>query len=88
MAYAKIYVPGDIAETDLFVEEADGQRSKERCARQSGWVLGFGTGFLGCVRYQELACLARRPTGSARKGECARRFGVGARVWDRVLGGC
>lgn len=35
VAYAKICVRGDIAETDLFVEEADGQRSKERCA--SGW---------------------------------------------------
>ena len=31
VAYAKIVVRGDLAETDLFVEEADGQRAKERC---------------------------------------------------------
>jgi len=31
VAYAKIKVHGDTAETDLFVEEADGQRMKERC---------------------------------------------------------
>ncbi|CAL8469360.1 g8901 [Coccomyxa elongata] len=29
VAYAKIVVRGDLAETDLFVEEADGQRAKE-----------------------------------------------------------
>lgn len=32
VAYAKIKVHGEMAETDLFVEEADGQRMKERCA--------------------------------------------------------
>jgi UTP:GlnB (protein PII) uridylyltransferase len=32
VAYAKIVVRGDLAETDLFVEEADGQRVKERWA--------------------------------------------------------
>lgn len=32
VAYAKIVVRGDLAETDLFVEEASGQRMKERCA--------------------------------------------------------
>ena len=31
VAYSKIKVHGDTAETDLFVEEADGQRMKERC---------------------------------------------------------
>lgn len=31
VAYAKIAVRGEMAETDLFVEEADGQRLKERC---------------------------------------------------------
>ena len=31
VAYAKIKVAGDVAETDLFVEEADGRRVKERC---------------------------------------------------------
>ena len=30
VAYAKIKVAGDVAETDLFVEEADGRRVKER----------------------------------------------------------
>ncbi len=32
VAYAKIAVRGEMAETDLFVEEADGQRIKETCA--------------------------------------------------------
>ncbi len=32
VAYAKIKVHGETAETDLFVEEADGQRMKERSA--------------------------------------------------------
>ena len=32
VAYAKIKVHGETAETDLFVEEADGQRTKERSA--------------------------------------------------------
>jgi UTP:GlnB (protein PII) uridylyltransferase len=32
VAYAKICVRGEAAEVDLFVEEADGQRSKERRA--------------------------------------------------------
>lgn len=32
VAYAKIKVHGEMAETDLFVEEADGQRMKERSA--------------------------------------------------------
>ena len=32
VAYAKIKVAGDVAETDLFVEEADGRRVKERSA--------------------------------------------------------
>ena len=33
VAYAKIKVHGEMAETDLFVEEADGQRMKGRCVK-------------------------------------------------------
>ncbi|KAK9831988.1 hypothetical protein WJX81_006685 [Elliptochloris bilobata] len=63
VAYAKVCVRGDMAEADLFVEEADGQRAERRRRRSAAPAASPGTTGMGSASSSPYSGLAGADSG-------------------------